>query len=674
MEPKRGGFSELNIPRVIDTSSSDLMEEFYIPLLSQSALYRRGVGYFTTNWVRSAARGLAELAEKGGTVQWIMSPKLYEKDWETLQKGSDAMQDEVLQESLEEQISDLRYNLEYETRNTVAWMIADGLLEIKFAIPTNNLSGDFHDKFGVFYDEEGNRVAFHGSQNDSEQALRNYEAYTVDCDWLSDRDQQGVNHQESRFKRLWKGEDENVNTHTIPESVEKGLAELRDTENRPYEAPEDSSQTTSEITLRDYQRQAVDSWFENGHRGLFRMATGTGKTFTALGALDEYLDEVEGGVLCVIAVPQKHLADQWGDGMEAFGLDRPKPVYGSANPEWKTDLSRLVSNIMLGIQGYACVVTTHTTLADEYFREKVEALSENAVLIADEVHGLGSDHQRKGLLETYNARIGLSATPERHYDEEGTEYLLDYFGGITFEYSLEDAIPEHLTRYRYHPTVVEMDEDELEEYREMTRKVAAAHAIDDVDEETTELLQSKRASIVKRAINKYSALREILDSLEDPKHLLVYTNPDQIDTVGEILNEYGIIHHRFTYEENDDLRKELLERFGTGEWQALTAMKCLDEGVDVPETRTAILMSNSGNPMQFIQRRGRVLRPADGKTHATIYDIIVVPTLNPDEEIAKSEKRILEKELRRFEEFASTADNEHAARNKLEKVRIAYGI
>lgn len=667
-------FQDLDLPRVIDTSTSDLMEEFYIPLLSRSGCYRRGVGYFTTNWVKSAARGIAELAENGGTVQWIMSPKLHEEDWEILMEGSEAKQDKILHESLESSISDLRYDLEYETRNAVAWMIADGLLEIKLAVPTNKLSGDFHDKFGVFYDEEGNRVAFHGSQNDSEQALRNYEAYTIDCDWLSDRDQQGVEHQEDRFTRLWEGRDENVEVYTIPESSEEEIAELRDTENRPYDAPENMTQAEPGITLRDYQRRAVDAWFENGHHGLFQMATGTGKTFTALAALDEYLEQAREPLICVIAVPQKHLAKQWADEMETFGLDRPRFVYGSANREWKSDLSRLVSNIELGIQDYACVITTHTTLADEYFREKIRGLSQDAILIADEVHGLGSEHQRDGLLETYNARIGLSATPKRHYDEEGTNYLLDYFGDVTFEYTLEDAIPEYLTPYQYHPIIVEMDEDELEEYRSMTQKVVAAHASEEIDDETKQILQSKRASIVKSAINKYSALRDILSSLHHPKHLLVYTNPDQIDTVGEILNEYGIIHHKFTYEEDDDLREELLERFGTGEWQALIAMKCLDEGVDVPATRTAILMSNSGNPMQFIQRRGRVLRPAEGKSHATIYDIMVVPTLNPDDEIAKSEKGILEKELRRFEEFASAADNEHAARNKLEEVRIAYGI
>jgi superfamily II DNA or RNA helicase len=669
-----GSFTELNLPRVIDTSTTDFIDEFYDPLLSRSIRYRRGVGYFTSNWVRSAARGIAELAENDGTVEWIVSPKLQKEDWEAFKSGDKAKREHLFEESLDKTISNLRYELEYDTRNAVAWMIADGLLEIKLAVPSNKLSGDFHDKFGVMYDKNKNRVAFHGSQNDSQQSLQNYEAYTIDCDWISDREQAGVDQQEQRFERLWNGKDENIEIYSIPESIANDIAELRDTENRPYSPPQSAPDQDMNIQLREYQQDAVDAWFVNDCQGLFQMATGTGKTFTALAALIEYIDTVESPLLCVIAVPQNHLARQWDEEMEIFGLDSPKYIYGSENRDWKQDLSRIVSDIKLEITEYECLITTHKTLSSEAFRKKIDGLTEDVILIADEVHGLGSEHQQQGLLESYNARIGLSATPERHYDEEGTNFLIDYFGGVTFEYTLEEAIPEYLTPYEYHPIIVEMDEDELEEYRTMTGKVAAAHGDDEVSDEVEQILQSQRASIVKSAIRKYDALRNILDSMTDVRNLLVYTNPDQIDTVGEILNEYGVIHHKFTYEEDNDLRDELLERFGKGEWQALVAMKCLDEGVDVPETRTAILMSNSGNPMQFVQRRGRVLRQAEGKDHATIYDLLVVPTKNPDEEIKKSEKNILKKEIRRFEEFASTANNEHSARNKLEDLRISYGI
>jgi len=674
-----GDFTELDLPRVIDTSNVDFVEEFYNPLLSRSIEYKRGVGFFRTSWIRSAARGIANLANNGGTAKWLTSPILSEDDWEVIKMADKAKRDEILHDSLQDSIEELRYDLEYNTRNAVAWMVAEGLLEIKFAIPTEELSGDFHDKFGVFLDENSNRVSFHGSQNDSQTALTNYEAYSIDCDWISKREEEGVNQQEERFDRLWGGKDQNVEVYDIPESVEKEIAELRDEESRPFDPPEtDESRVgvedTDEITLRDYQREAVDSWFNNGCRGLFQMATGTGKTFTGLAALDEYLETRDNPVLSVIAVPFNHLASQWQDEMEIFGLPSPQYLFGSANNNWKQDLSRTVSNVSLGIREREFVITTHKTLSSDYFREKIEELDAEAVLIGDEVHRQGSDSYRKGLMDEFTARIGLSATPERYYDEEGSEFLVEYFDGVIYEYTLGQAIPEHLTPYEYNPVIVEMTSAELEEYREMTTKLIRTSATDEIDDEVSERIAMKRADILKRADNKYDNLRRVLSQIDDIEHHLVYTNSEQIGQIQRILNEFGVVHHKFTHQEDEEERDILLENFAEGDHEALVAMKCLDEGVNVPATRTAVLMSNSGNPMQFIQRRGRVLRHAEGKDRAVIYDMIVVPTLSPDEDTRKTEQNILTKELERFEEFANNALNEHSARNKIQRLRTAYRL
>jgi len=664
-------FPEIDIPRVIDTSNTDFISEFYIPLLSRSVEYKRGVGYFTSNWAKSAARGLAQLAENGGTAKWLTSPQLSPKDWQAIVKGSQAIRDERIRKALKRSIDDLRKDLKQDTREAIAWMIADGLLEIRLAVPQNSLSGMFHDKFGIFHDSEHNRVAFHGSKNDSEQALRNYEAYTIDCDWLSERDREGVDYHERRFDELWKNEDENVAVYTIPESIEKELEDLREYESPPYDS---ETESRSGIVLRDYQSEAVRSWFQNGCRGLFQMATGTGKTFTGLAALEEYLKQEDDQVITVIAVPVTHLATQWAGEMETFGIDSPRMIFGSVNPDWKSDLSKLVSNVNIGVRDHGFVITTHKTLSHSYFREKLDSADCKMVLIGDEVHRLGSEDQRKGLLASYDARIGLSATPERHYDEEGTTYLLNYFKGVVFKYTLVDAIPEYLTPYDYHPVIVEMTQAELEEYKELTKQVAAASASDDTPEDIVEHLAMKRSQLVKSAENKYDALRNILDEVDDVDHLLAYTNPQQIERVQEVLNEYGIIQHKFTYQENDDERQRLLELFDKGDYDALVAMRCLDEGVDVPSIRQAILMSNSGNPMQFIQRRGRLLRQYPGKDKAVVYDIIVVPSLNPPPNVRETEKNMLRKELDRFEEFADNARNEHQAKNRIESLKMTFEI
>jgi len=668
------GFKSISIGPVIDSSSADFIQDFYVPILSESVEYKRGAGYFTTNWLRSAARGITELAENGGTAKWITCPVLDENDWEAIKTGDEAKRDRALRASLSETVSELETALDNDTRNAIAWMIADGILKIKLAVPEPSLGGDFHDKFGVFIDEDGNRIGFQSSQNDSKHAMSNYEGYRIDCSWISDREETAVNRHENRFDQLWNDENEHVRTYSIPEGIKEQIVNTRDYGSRPYEQPESVADGPEDFTLREYQKEAVEAWFENDCCGMFQMATGTGKTFTALAALEQYAKSVDDPLLTVIAVPVTHLASQWADEMEIFDLPKPHLLFGSISKDWKQDLSRITTNIELATKDHEIVITTHQSLYNDDFREMVKRLAGPVAFIGDEVHGLGSDEQRLGLIKVYDARIGLSATPERYYDEAGSRYLLNYFDGIVFEYPLADAIPEYLTPYEYHPIIVEMTEEEVEEYKKQSRKVAAVAASEEIDDETVSQVASQRADIVKSAERKYGALREQLKRMDDPHHLLVYTNDSQISEVQSILTENGIIQHKFTNEEDEEERDRLLDGFEQKEWDALVAMKCLDEGVDVPATKRAILMSNSGNPKQFIQRRGRVLRKAEEKEKSIIYDMFVVPTMTPHNDIPAVEKTILERELDRFEEFAENAINKHGAWNTIDRVRRAYKL
>lgn len=664
-------FEEIEFPRVIDTADTDFVSEFYEPLLERAVSYDRGVGFFSSSWIKSAARGVANLAERGGTARWLTSPKLGEDDWEALQKGREAQSDSVLKQALEREISDLQYDLEYHTRNTVAWMIADGLLELKFAVPRGGLQGDFHDKFGILEDSINNRVAFHGSQNDSRTALSNYEAYSIDCDWLSDRDEQGVEQQVGRFERMWTGDMPEIEVYSIPDAARDQIVELRDEDNRPYTNPKSGS---GSITLRDYQQEAIESWQANDKRGLFEMATGTGKTFTALAAAEAACQDGDPPNLIVIAVPFTHLAPQWAEEMELFDIPSPVYTYGTDNPDWKEDLYKLISNLNLGVIEREVLITTHRTLSNEYFLEQMEQHQGVSMLIGDEAHHLGSEYQQQGLRRDYDYRIGLSATPERYFDEEGTDYLLEYFGGVIYEYTLKQAIPEFLTPYEYNPVVVELTDDELEEYRALSARLAKLAHNEDADEEVRERIAQKRANVIKSAENKYQKLQEVLSEVETVDHMLVYTNSEQLGEVQQIVNSQGLIQHKFTYRENTDERARILDGFEGGEYDALVAMKCLDEGVDVQATKQAILMSNTGNPMQFIQRRGRVLRRFPGKEKSTIYDFVVVPSKHPEPSLIESERKIVEKELRRFEEFAESAVNERQARLELGPMRMRYQI
>lgn len=669
-------FRDLDLPGVIDTADTDFIEEFYNPLLSMSEKYKRGVGFFSSTWIESASRGIAKLAESGGSTQWITSPIIDETSLEAIKKGEEAKRNDVLRRTLAESISDLAESLSNETKNALAWLIADGVIELKFAIPDRGPPATFHDKWGIFYDHEGNRVAFHGSQNDSRHSLSNYESYDVFCDWENNFDAERVDKHEERFDQMWADETQGVSVFTVPESTRKQLVQLRTTEDRPYELPDSKKREDSnDIILRDYQDEAVESWFANDQRGLFEMATGTGKTYTALGALEELLRREDDPLFVVISVPMRHLASQWADSLADFGFHSPKFCYGSRNPNWHAELESHVSDFKHGFTEQEIVITTHITGANEKFRDQVDSIDGDTFLIADEVHNLGSEHQRQGLLPSYDYRLGLSATPERYYDEEGSDFLLQYFDGTVFQFTLGDAIPEYLTEYNYYPRVVEMTSDELEEYRSYTNKLVKMGEDDEDEEKIKERLLQKRAQILKSAEGKFEELKDIVRSI-DVDHLLVYTNFQQIDQVQKLLTEEGIIQHRFTATEDDDERELLLQSFADGRYDALVAMKCLDEGVDVPSTKQAIMMSNSKNPMQFVQRRGRVLRkdPDSSKTHAEIYDMIVVPTLNPTGSLLESERNIIRKELDRFDEFVQNATNKTSARMTIQKIKTEYQV
>lgn len=672
---------DLEIPPVIDTADTDFIWDFFNPVLTRSIEYKRGVGYFTSGWLRNASHGIASLASNGGRAKWIISPKLEKEDWEAFQKGEEAKWNDEMYHLVEQNIEELAEGLEEDTLNTLAWMIADELLEIRFAVPKGrSLYGMFHDKWGIVTGMYGGKLAFHGSQNDSNQGLYNYESLDVFCGWECERDAERIRQHEKRFDQLWEDEKDGLKVFTLPEGIEEDIVELRDRDNRPYNAGASTLKQTGKshgITLRDYQKEAVQSWKLNGRHGILEMATGTGKTYTAIGAMDQVVAEQEHPLVVVIAVPNTHLALQWEDDLADWGYeDEVHLAFGSVNRNWKSEMGTVLDDIRIEIKDLAILLTTHETLSKEYFRSQIEELICDRMLIADEVHGSGSEQRQEGLLDEYNYRIGLSATPDRYFDDEGTELLMEYFNGTVYELPLGDAIPEHLTPYEYKPYFVEMTPEEHQEYQELTSSIGWMSASDDIDEETVSNLLMDRADLIKKADNKYEKLHEILDSIDEVDHLLVYTNNEQIDQVQRILDEHGIFHHRFTQAEDTSERPELLMEFDRGNFDALVAMKCLDEGVDVPSTREAILMSSTGNPKQFIQRRGRVLRHAEGKEKAIIHDIIVVPTLSDDlnADIKDLEQRILLKELDRFEEFAKNADNEIEARNEIETVRTIYEV
>ncbi|MGB4411283.1 MAG: DEAD/DEAH box helicase family protein [Atribacterales bacterium] len=443
------------------------------------------------------------------------------------------------------------------------------------------------------------------------------------------------------------------------------------------------------MKLFNHQKEAVEAWWVNGGQGILSMATGTGKTYTALGCLERVLGKTS-SIVAVITFPWNHLLLQWEKALGEFNFHWDSLIAVSQEKDWKKTLRETVIDIELGRKKKIAILISHDSFSSEFFRKQIKEVSTAApcIVVADEVHGLGAPQRKKGLLDFYSYRLGLSATPERYFDDKGTRYLLDYFGGVVFEFPLKKAIntinpitnETYLTPYDYFLRFVPLEENEVEEYLKLTSQIVRHINRAQKDYEVKERLEQllfRRAKIIKGAKNKLKVLEEIVTEigLKNLEHTLVYCDEELLNNVISFFNEKGVISHRFTMEEGIIPQKRFgglserdfyLEKFGKGIYQVLVAIKCLDEGVDVPPARRAILMASSGNPREFIQRIGRILRRYPGKNRAQVYDMVAyVPRELLSDDMSKIEKSVLEREFKRCEEIAACAENWLEVTNEL---------
>jgi superfamily II DNA or RNA helicase len=671
---------ESNVPPFLDTSSNDLVADFFVPLLKASIRYDRGVGYFSSGWLRVTAEGMVAFAENGGKARWVTSPILDEADWEALLMGDSARYQAEFQAILLRNIEDLAISLERDTRSALAWMVADGILDFRLALPRNKLDGDFHDKFGIFTDLEDNQVSFNGSYNDSIQGTRNYESIKSFLSWVPQYAPL-VRSDAERFERLWRNEDMNVRVYELPEASREQIIQLREHE-RPYcPAPPRPHEGTicsppkphipPNTQLREYQLEAIDSWFRHDCRGIFEMATGTGKTITALASATRVYD-IDKRLALVVAVPYKHLVEQWGEVAECFGL---RPVHAVESSEsWASELSLQTRAFLRGSRDIFTVITTLDSMRRPTFSRILKKILPSATFIADEAHHLGAPASLRALPLDAPKRLGLSATPIRHYDTDGTAAILDFFGDVIYEFGLEKAIGPFLTPYYYYPIPVSMTNSEFQEFLKLTRqlqKLLVADGSDNTLSEAAKRIAIKRARVVNNSISKLDWVRTNLGRYDAINYALFYVGDKLFAPAMQLLGiEKGLKVHEFTQRQNNHERKDILERFSSRDLQALVAMKCLDEGVDVPPTRIAYFLASSGNPREFIQRRGRILRKFPGKESAILYDLISMP---PDSFLALGRgdpdypavRAAVKREYLRIKEFSKLAINRYDSLSSL---------
>lgn len=438
------------------------------------------------------------------------------------------------------------------------------------------------------------------------------------------------------------------------------------------------------LELRDYQQEAVVNWLKNKGRGTLKMATGSGKTIIALAITTELYQKIALQVLLIIC-PYRHLVVQWERQCQVFNL-APICAMTSIN-DWQKILSNQLYNIASGKQKFLTIITTNSTFISDGFTTQLKFFPAKTLIIGDEAHNLGSTRLEANLPRNIGLRLALSATPQRYYDDVGTDALFDYFGNIISpEFTLADAIKKGaLVPYFYYPVFVELTESESFLYAKLTKRIGWNLSNNPNLEHNNTLtsLLIKRSRLIGSAANKLEALKDIMKTRLQTSHTLFYCGDGnienyhsryrrQIEAVTRILGqELGYRVNTYTADNTLEEREQLRQQFEKKELQGLVAIRCLDEGIDIPIIKTAVILASSTNPRQFIQRRGRILRPHPGKNHATLFDMIVIPP-SLDRETWSIEKKLLQKELNRFIEFAELADNAAEARKKLLELETKF--
>lgn len=426
------------------------------------------------------------------------------------------------------------------------------------------------------------------------------------------------------------------------------------------------------LRLRDYQQEAVEAFIDSSFKGLFEMATGTGKTITALKCIDSHY-KANNRQFLVIIVPFVHLIDQWVKDFSKIDLMTHITVAYSRD-KWYSDLKSSIWEYNRGFRNRVVVIGSYKSMASNDFQSLIRTVDGDRMLVSDECHYLGSPSYKQTAFSSFESALGLSATPRRWWDEAGTSRIYQIFERVIYSYSMEKAIKnQYLSPYYYYPKLISLTEEELEKYEIYSRKIGqlmGSNQLSMEKKETLKRLLRRRARVIQSASNKLPALLKLLQQQKDKRFTLVYCSPGELNTVIKQIADLNIKVHRFNSELYINERKGVLDLFQKGEIDVLVAIKCLDEGVDIPATRNAYFLASTSNPREFVQRRGRILRLSEGKSYSTIYDFITLQDHLP----ANTFNSLVNRELPRYAEFANSALNKYQERDHIRSLLSHYDL
>ncbi|WP_017754069.1 DEAD/DEAH box helicase family protein [Calidifontibacillus oryziterrae] len=711
----------------------DLLKEFYLPVLSNTVQFDRAVGYFRGDFLYEISKGMSALIRNNGRMRVITSPDLTVEDIEKIEDGYELRR--LIEEKLQNAIQPPVTYEEVERANYIAHLIASERLDIKIALFKDlKNKGLFHEKWGVLTDIEGNKISMVGSNNDTYSGLlRNHESFELNYSWLAETDKRKIGTKEKRFKKMWGNIDEDLYISNLPEGIKEEILKYKKEKIVPEESlvvmprkilerrlqslqqrevikPTSSNvpYVPEEINIRDYQWEAHINWKNNGYYGIYSMATGTGKTITALNSVVELYKETK-KLFVIIVCPYQHLVEQWVEDLERFNIS---PIIGhskSRQRSWKTTLRNQVSLFNLNKKDkFCCFITTNATYSKEETRDVLSKLKGEVLFIVDEAHNIGSEAGLKGLLDSYRYRLALSATFKRKYDEEGTNQIREYFGDVVYHIGIKEAIFEKkcLVEYEYHPVLTFLTEDEFEKYRELTFKIAKGTTTDKRGNASLntagKLAANERSLLIAKSADKITKLNTFILDMKNTSNNLIYCGaarvsleemPEiieaehdeyrQVDLVVSMLVNNGIIATRFTAEEDIHQRQMIKNQFSNGTIGTVVAIKCLDEGVNIPSIERAYILASSKDEKQYIQRRGRVLRKFEKwgykKEKAVIYDFVSLPFFvdyanGLSESDYKIGKTLVRDELERILDFYETCSNKEEVEKIITELRETYEV
>ena len=707
-------FKELqNIKMEYRTLSDDVIESFYIPCLSKAKKYNRAVGFFSSNVLIQISKGLCAFAKNNGKMKLLIAPKLEKEDYLAIEKGYKSDYELFLKDKFFNSFNDAPTFEEKDRYALLSYLVSSKILDIRVAVLKNNCDNAmYHEKMGIMVDEDDNKIAFSGSANETFNGFNlNYEAIDVFCSWKSQDSEIRTFTKETTFDKLWNGTEKGILTLKFSEVIESKLFKYKtkDTEkilnldNEYLEKIKKSKKRKNEpyigndIKLHYYQEEAILEWQKKNYRGIYDMATGTGKTFTGAASICKLFEDKK-RLLAIIVCPYIHLVDQWCNELKLFNIDAVK-CYGN-KLKYQKDLDRKLIKFKQRRADFVCMIITNKSFMLDNFQSMLKEYLDDCLLLVDEAHNFGADKLSDTLNIDYPYRLALSATLERYEDVEGTKKLFNFFGEKCITYSLERAIIEDkLTKYKYFPILVNLTELELDEYIDLSVEISKygyAFGKDkkNIPDKVKKLLL-RRARKVAGARNKIPALVDAIKKYKNDNNLLIYCGAvkygeegyetaldekKQIQVVIETLkNELDMLTVKFTSEETTEEREDIITSFKNQDVQGLVAIKCLDEGMNIPAIKTAFILASSTNPKEYIQRRGRVLRKSPGKKYSEIYDFITISRpiedlLKISYEDKKYEVSLALKELERVKDFARLSLNPSDSNEVIDAIKRAYSL